>query len=1076
MNKKRVGVDDLVLLSKLQEKEICANLKKRHAKENIYTYIGEVLLAVNPFKRIPIFGPDHIDMYQGKLAYENPPHVFALAENAFSRMKNDQESQCIIISGESGAGKTETSKLIMQYLAAVSGQGEGVSQIKRCILESNPVLEAFGNAKTIRNNNSSRFGKYMEIHFDRAGAPKGGRIRNFLLEKSRVVFQAPDERNFHIFYQMCAGLSQQEKEQFMVFAPEDFHYLNQSGCTIVEGIDDEEEYRATRHAMETLKIPADQQIAVFRLLAGILWLGNIDFKENGKDTIVTDQDTLNTASQLLGVTSETLSSSLTVKVMQMGRDEIKAPQPVGKCREARDALAKVLYDRIFDWIVACINVAMKPTKENSETVLIGILDVYGFEIFENNSFEQFCINYVNEKLQQLFIDLTLRGEQDEYKSEGIEWVPVKYFDNKVIVELIEGESPPGLMILMDDVCKVAHNMKPNQCDENYGQKICTSMNSQYLFPRITDFSIKHYAGRVDYNIYGFTSKNKDLLNNELIACMQSSEVQFFQSLFPEDLEKLARKRPTTASYKIRKQAKDLIDSLTRCRPHYIRCIKPNETKQPKDFDTDRVLHQVKYLGLLENVRVRRAGFAYRREFHIFLESFRILSKKTFPEKFPGDDKSACIALLTDLEIDSQEWQMGTTKVFLRHPETLFDLEERKERVYRHAATVIQRAFRSYKLRKYYFELKENAANLYEEKKQRRRLSLNRTFLGDYVNYLDNAQLVEAMVKYTSSEGGVLFADQGVRLIKKLFGMTTKNIFVLITQKALYILERKKISKRQFSMEIEGRYTFDQISEICMSELCDNWVCVKTATGVDHFFSCDNKTELMSLLNDQHKQITGRDVSRLFENKFTFCEKPKKPKTAVFIENEKYVTEEHISAKKNEWKIEIAAGLPATSKPHAFGLRTRAAANGDGSGERESTPTNGGESSAPVARKLNGFQSGLITEEQANESKSRSSLKPTFVNTQQQQQSVAQNDGAVESNAASSTAPVKKVPPPAPKKKEVKRYKCIYPYEAQAEDELTIEEGDIIVLQQMDPSGWYCGNLEKDPSRLGLFPANYAELV
>lgn len=989
------------------------------------------------------------------MAYENPPHVYALAESAFSRMRNDQESQCIIISGESGAGKTETSKLIMQYLASVSGQGEGVSEIKRCILESNPLLEAFGNAKTIRNNNSSRFGKYMEIHFDRSGSPKGGIIKNFLLEKSRVVFQAQNERNFHIFYQMCSGLTQEEREKYMVFAPEDFHYLNQSGCVIVEGIDDEEEYQATRRAMDTLKIPIEEQEGIFRLLAGILWLGNIDFKEMGKETVATDPDTLSTAARLLGVTNEMLSSSLTVKLMQVGRDEVRSPQPVGKCREARDALAKTIYDRVFNWVVECVNKAMQPTNKTKENVLIGILDVYGFEIFDNNSFEQFCINYVNEKLQQLFIELTLRGEQEEYKSENIEWVPVKYFDNKVIVEMIESEAPPGLMTLMDDVCKVAHNMKPAQCDENFGQKICTNMSSEFLFPRATDFSIKHYAGRVDYNIYGFTSKNKDLLINELIACMQSSNSEFFRSFFPEDLVQMARKRPTTASFKIKQQAKELIDSLTKCRPHYIRCIKPNESKQPKDFDNDRVMHQIKYLGLLENVRVRRAGFAYRREFNVFLESFKILSKKTFPVKFQGDDKSACIALLTDLGIDTQEWQMGKTKVFLRHPETLFDLEERKERVYRHCATVIQRAYRSYKLRKYYFELKENASNLYEEKKQRRRLSLNRAFIGDYVNYLDNAQLVEAISKYTASEGGVLFADVGTIPVKKLLGMTSKPIHVILTQKAVYILARVKLNKRQFVTNIEGRYTFEQISEIVMSQLADNFIFLKTTSGEGYFFSCDNKTELMSILNDQYKQVVGRNITRVFDNRIVIDDKKKK--VAVFVENDKF-HEEKITGKKNEWKIEIAPALPASSKPHSFGRKKF-------------------QSSSGSERKISGLQSGLITEEQVQNK--RKSLKPELLG---QELENLHETGTPEPSTAPEVIQ-KEIPltiskplPPAPKKKEEKKYRCIYPYDAQAEDELTIVEGDVIILRQQDPSGWYVGWLEKDPSKIGLFPGNYTELI
>ncbi|XP_016327153.1 unconventional myosin-If-like [Sinocyclocheilus anshuiensis] len=558
-NVKQSGVDDMVLLSKITEDAIVENLKKRYMDDYIFTYIGPVLISVNPFKQMPYFTDREIELYQGAAQYENPPHIYALTDNMYRNMMIDSENQCVIISGESGAGKTVAAKYIMGYISKVSGGGAKVQHVKEIILQSNPLLEAFGNAKTVRNNNSSRFGKYFEIQFSRGGEPDGGKISNFLLEKSRVVSQNENERNFHIFYQLIDGCTPRQKEELGIMTPDYYYYLNQSGTYKVDGTNDSKDFQETMEAMQVIGIPEMFQRQVLQIVAGILHLGAVSFIEAGNYAQVESTDLLAFPAYLLGIDQNRLQEKLTSRKMDSkwgGKSEtIDVTLNREQANYTRDALSKALYARLFDYLVEAINKAMqKPIEELS----VGVLDIYGFEIFQRNGFEQFCINFVNEKLQQIFIELTLKAEQEEYVQEGIKWTPIEYFNNKIVCDLIENKlNPPGIMSVLDDVCATMH-AKGDGADMTLLQKLQAAVGTHEHFNNWNSgFVIHHYAGKVSYDICGFCERNRDVLFPDLIELMQSSQFDFIRSLFPENLNTDKKGRPTTASSKIK-----LIDGCT----------------------------------------------------------------------------------------------------------------------------------------------------------------------------------------------------------------------------------------------------------------------------------------------------------------------------------------------------------------------------------------------------------------------------------------------------------------------------------------------------------------------------------
>nr|UEK51396.1 myosin IE [Parasacculina yatsui] len=782
------GVDDMVMLTRISNDAITDNLKKRFRDDQIYTYIGPVLISVNPFKPIKCYEDRHYHMYQGAVSYENPPHLFALSDDMYRNMMIDSENHCVIISGESGAGKTVAAKHIMQYIARVSGGGDRAQHVKNVILQSNPLLEAFGNSKTVRNNNSSRFGKYIEIKFNAGGQPVGGEISNFLLEKSRVAYQNMSERSFHIFYQLCVGASGDMKDNFGLAAPDYYAYLNQTGVYRVDDINDAGDFSETLQAMTVMGLSESQQSDVLQLVSAILHLGNIAFEERDNYARISSLDYLSFPAFLMGIEEEQLEHKLLSRVMESrwgGKSErVEITLNVEQAYYTRDAWAKAVYARLFSFLVERVNAAMRSPDGN---ITVGILDIYGFEIFENNGFEQFCINFVNEKLQQIFIELTLRAEQEEYVHEGIQWEPIEFFDNKVVCELIESKRPPGIMCVLDDVCAKMHAVTEG-ADKDFLTHLDGALQgNRYYNSNSTGFTIDHYAGKVSYNVEGFCERNRDVLNDDIVEVMQSSQSAFVRSLFPEKLQtKTAKSRPTTAGTKIRNQAKMLVDKLMLCNPHYIRCIKPNETKRPGDWEDDRVNFQVGYLGLKENIRVRRAGFAYRRPFDKFLQRYAILSDETWPH-WRGDLKRGINHIITAGSVPSDQFQLGKQKIFIRTPETLFMLEEMRERKFDRYAMVLQRFFRRLFAENQRAKQRQQAADLFHGQKQRRRHSINRYFVGDYIGLQDKPELL----KFLGKREKVAFSETVLKYNRR-FKATLLDL--IVTSKNIYMIGREKMKK------------------------------------------------------------------------------------------------------------------------------------------------------------------------------------------------------------------------------------------------------------------------------------------
>ncbi|KAG9470992.1 hypothetical protein GDO78_016125 [Eleutherodactylus coqui] len=948
-NVRQSGVDDMVLLPKITEEAIVDNLKKRYMDDFIFTYIGPVLISVNPFKQLPYFTEKEIELYQGAAQYENPPHIYALADTMYRNMLIDGENQCVIISGESGAGKTVAAKYIMGYISKVSGGGAKVQQVKDIILKSNPLLEAFGNAKTVRNNNSSRFGKYFEIQFSRGGEPDGGRISNFLLEKSRVVSQNSGERNFHIFYQLLEGVSAEDRENLGVTSPDYYFYLNQSAVYNVEDVSDKNEFAETMAAMDVVGVSHEAQASVLKIIAGILHLGNIGFRESGNYAMVDSEDFLAFPSYLLGIDQSWLKEKLTSRKMDSkwgGKSEIiDVTLNVEQACFTRDALSKALYSRLFDYLVEAVNKAM---RKDTEEYNIGVLDIYGFEIFQKNGFEQFCINFVNEKLQQIFIELTLKAEQEEYVQEGIRWNPIEYFNNKIVCDLIENKvNPPGIMSVLDDVCATMH-AKGEGADQTLLQKLQSAIGSHEHFNSWNKgFIIHHYAGKVSYTAEGFCERNRDVLFTDLIELMQSSEIPFIRERFSENLNADKKGRPTTASNKIKKQANDLVQTLMKCTPHYIRCIKPNETKKPRDWENSRVKHQVEYLGLRENIRVRRAGYAYRRVFQKFLNRYAILTRETWPE-WRGDEKKGVLHLLQSVNMDSDQYQLGKTKVFIKAPESLFLLEEMRERKYDSFARVIQKAWRKHTAVRKYIRMREEASTIVLNKKERRRNSINRNFVGDYIGMDGRPELRQ----FVGRRERIDFADTVVKYDRRF--KTLKRDLVL-TPKCLYLIGREKVKqgpeKGQIKEVLKRKIELKDIQSVSLSARQDDFLIIHEAQ-YDSLLESVFKTEFLSLLYKRYEESTQRKLPLGFSNQLEFKVKKEgwTPWGAAGSRQIQFqVGTNDVASLKVAGKalvVSIGTGLPSNSRPTRRDNRKSQYLDGRGKAAGHGVPqANGGSRNA-----------------------------------------------------------------------------------------------------------------------------------
>ncbi|XP_036312507.1 unconventional myosin-Ia isoform X1 [Pipistrellus kuhlii] len=717
-----VGVEDLVLLEPLEEESMLKNLQLRYENREIYTYIGNVLISVNPYQQLPIYGPELIAKYQECTFYELKPHIYALANMAYQSLTSRDRDQCILITGESGAGKTEASKLVMSYVAAVCGKGEQVNLVKEQLLQSNPVLEAFGNAKTIRNDNSSRFGKYMDIEFDFKGSPLGGVITNYLLEKSRVVKQLKGERNFHIFYQLLAGADAQLLKALKLERDTGgYAYLNRE-VSRVDGMDDASNFQSVQSAMTVIGFSEKEIRWVLEVTALVLKLGNVElsdeFQANGISASgISDGRGVQEIGEMMGLDSKELERALCSRTMATAKEKVVTALNVVQAQYARDALAKNIYSRLFNWIVNRINESIKVGTGEMKKVM-GVLDIYGFEILEDNSFEQFVINYCNEKLQQVFIELTLKEEQEEYKNEGIPWKKVDYFDNGIICNLIE-HNQRGILAMLDEEClrpgvvsDTTFLAKLNQLfskHDYYESKVTQNAQRQYDHTMgLSCFRICHYAGKVTYNVNGFIDKNNDLLFRDLSQAMWKAKHPLLRSLFPEgDPKQASHKRPPTAGAQFKSSVAVLMKNLYAKNPNYIRCIKPNEHQKRGQFSWELVATQTRYLGLLENVRVRRAGYAFRQRYRPFLERYRLLSRSTWP-RWNGGDREGVEKILGELTTcTSEEITFGKTKIFIKSPNTLFFLEEQRRLRIQQLATLIQKIYRGWRCRTHYQQMRKS---------------------------------------------------------------------------------------------------------------------------------------------------------------------------------------------------------------------------------------------------------------------------------------------------------------------------------------------------------------------------------
>lgn len=716
----RVGVQDFVLLENYNsEAAFIENLRRRFKESLIYTYIGSVLVSVNPYKDLEIYSKQHMERYRGVSFYEISPHIYAVSDNTYRAMKTERKDQCILISGESGAGKTEASKKILLYYAVTCPVSDHMAPLRDRLLQSNPVLEAFGNAKTLRNDNSSRFGKYMDVQFDFRGAPIGGHILNYLLEKSRVVHQNHGERNFHIFYQLLEGGEEDLLRGLgLERNPQNYHYLVKGNCPRVSSINDKNDWKAVRTALQVIDFTEGEVQELLNIIGSVLHLGNTHFGE-GEDgeTHITTETQLKHLTKLLGVDGAALRKALTHKTLLAKGEEMISPLNFDQAASARDALAKAVYGRTFTWLVEKVNrsLALKDEVHRSSkgSSVIGLLDIYGFEVFQYNSFEQFCINYCNEKLQQLFIELTLKSEQEEYEAEGIAWETVQYFDNKVICDLVE-ERHKGIISILDEEC-----LRPGEaCDISFLEKLEDTLggHAHFVTHKLAngktrkvmgreEFRLIHYAGEVNYSVNGFLDKNTDLLYRNLKEVMWQSSNQILSQCFHRE-EVTDQKRPETAATEFKNSLAKLMEILMSKEPSYVRCIKPNDAKQPGRFDEALVRHQVKYLGLMENLRVRRAGFAYRRRYEAFLQRYKSLCPETWPN-WNGRLADGVATLVNHLGYKPEEYKLGRSKIFIRFPKTLFSTEDSLEARKPAIALTLQTSWRGYRERAKYHHIRRS---------------------------------------------------------------------------------------------------------------------------------------------------------------------------------------------------------------------------------------------------------------------------------------------------------------------------------------------------------------------------------
>ena len=737
-------IENLVLLESFTEGMILHHTRKRFENNLIYTSVGSILVAVNPFQGLPIYGEEIIMDYRKKTMSKLncSPHIYQTAGVALTDMEDSQKPQSVLISGESGAGKTETTKKVLQFIAMVAkppGGDPDEASIEDKILRSNPVLESFGNAKTLRNDNSSRFGKYMVVDFDKSNKIQGSQIISYLLEKVRVVAQGPGERNYHAFYMLLEAASPEQKEALLLgdFDAPKFSYLNQSQCYKVDRRDELEEMKEMMDAFNILGFSEEDQDSIMKLLTAILFLGNVEFEAkdaDGEEFKIKNADPAMTSpSTLLGVDKDALEHAFTFREMkQPGGGVIDIPRKLDQCDAQRDATTKTIYGQLFLYLVAGVN---KTLFNGNGNCTIGLLDIFGFEIFKINSFEQLCINFANEKLQFFFNSVIFTEEMNAYKAEGIPLENIQFKDNQGCLDLVEAKKL-SILATLDEEGNV-----PGGCDEKWIGKLHKAFNednktkSEYYGrnrKRPQDFVVHHFADSVHYCSDGFMEKNKDELDPVIEGLIKGAPEPLLVRIFEKmetDLPGLKKGQKATLGFKFKSDLNGLMDTLGKTAPQFVRCVKPNQEKVPKKFTSGIALDQLKNAGLFEAIRIRKAGYLVRIDFADFANRYKFCCAKQ-PEKIKSDPKSACVAIIEQVRaerssFDKDEVAMGKTKVFLRTLKGKRVLEELRNRGLSKTVLKLQSWGRMQNVRMRVFAAKWAEQKRIEEEKKREELEQRR---------------------------------------------------------------------------------------------------------------------------------------------------------------------------------------------------------------------------------------------------------------------------------------------------------------------------------------------------------------
>ncbi|XP_075287719.1 unconventional myosin-Vc isoform X2 [Opisthocomus hoazin] len=849
-----VGENDLTALSYLHEPAVLHNLKVRFVESKlIYTYSGIILVAINPYKQLPIYGDAIIHAYSGQNMGDMDPHIFAVAEEAYKQMARNNKNQSIIVSGESGAGKTVSARYTMRYFATVSKSSSN-AHVEDKVLASNPITEAIGNAKTTRNDNSSRFGKYTEISFDQRYQIIGANMRTYLLEKSRVVFQSENERNYHIFYQLCASARQPEFEHLRLGSAEQFNYTRMGGTTLIEGVDDRANMVETQKTFALLGLKGDFQMDIFKMLAAILHLGNVEIAAAGdeRSSISLEDKHLSIFCELLDLNCDKMAQWLCHRKIITTSETVIKPMTRAQAVNARDALAKKIYSHLFDFIVERINQALQfPGKQHT---FIGVLDIYGFETFDVNSFEQFCINYANEKLQQQFNLHVFKLEQEEYMKEDIPWTLIDFYDNQPVIDLIEAKM--GILELLDEECLV------------------------------------------EYKCEGFLEKNRDTVHEVLIEILKESKFHLCANFFQDNpvsvspfnstiniksarpvLKSPNKQLRMTVGSKFRSSLSLLMVTLNATTPHYVRCIKPNDEKLPFEFDSKRVAQQLRACGVLETIRISAQSYPSRWTYIEFFSRYSILM--TQQELSINDKKQICKIVLQRLIQDCNQYQFGRTKIFFRAGQVAY-LEKLRSDTMRHACIMIQKSVRGWLQQKKFLRIKQAAVVIQQyfrgQRTVRQAISarvLKQTWAAIIIQKYCRGYLVRRLCQLILVAAVTIQAyTRGFLARKKYRKMLEEHKAVILQKYARAWLARRRFQNiRRFVLNIQLSYRVQQLQKKTEEQSRENHGLLERLTSLASTHMNDMDT-IQKLELDLEKLTAQK---RMYEEKGKKCKEDSEQK-------------------------------------------------------------------------------------------------------------------------------------------------------------------------------------------------------